>query len=456
MHAPSDMAAPSSLAWALPFIGLLLSIAIAPLLAPHAWHRHYGKAALLWALAFVLPDAAIRGARAALATILGAALEQYLPFILLLGALFTVAGGLRIKGTLRGTPAGNSLMLAIGAGMASVIGTTGATMVMLRPVIRANRHRAQAKHVFVFFILLVANIGGALTPLGDPPLFLGYLLGVPFFWPAIHLALPTLFLAAVLLALFYGLDRLMHRRGGAASEPASLGEIERLGLDGKLNLALLAATVAVVLLRAWWNPPGSVSLLGVVWTLGDAAADVLLALIAALSLVLTPAGIRKANDFTWEPMREVAILFAAIFVTLQPVMAMIAAGEEGPLAALTARLHAGAPDPSLYYWTTGALSAVLDNAPTYVVFFGFAGGDPAVLTGPLAPVLAAISGGAVYFGAMSYIGNAPNFMAKAMVESQGIKMPSFFGFLGWSCLCLLPWLAVLDLVFFRLWPWLAA
>ena len=449
MHAASDMAAPSSLAWTLPFIGLLLTIAIAPLIAPHLWHRHYGKAALTWALAFALPDAVLSGAHAALAALLDVALREYLPFILLLGALFTVAGGLRVKGTLHGTPAVNSLMLAIGAGMASMIGTTGATMVMLRPVIRANRHRAHAKHVFVFFILLVANVGGALTPLGDPPLFLGYLLGVPFFWPTIHLAVPTLFLAAVLLALFYGLDRLMHRRGGGG-EPAPLAEIERLGLDGKLNLVFLAATVAVVLLRAWWNPSASVSLLGVVWTLDDAVADLLLAAIAVLSLAFTPASIRKANDFTWEPMREVAILFAAIFVTLQPVMAMIAAGEHGPLAALTTRLHGGAADPSLYYWVTGALSAFLDNAPTYVVFFGFAGGDPTALTGPLAPVLTAISCGAVYFGAMSYIGNAPNFMAKAMIESQGLKMPSFFGFLGWSCLCLLPWLAVVDLVFLRL------
>jgi Na+/H+ antiporter NhaD/arsenite permease-like protein len=320
---------------------------------------------------------------------------------------------------------------------------------MLRPVIRANRHRARATHVFVFFILLVANIGGALTPLGDPPLFLGFLLGVPFFWPAIHLALPTLFLAAILLALFYGLDRLMHRRAGGR-EPAPLAEIERLGLDGKVNLLLLAATVAIILLRALWHPEAQLSVLGVAWTLDDAVADILLAGVAGLSLVLTPQAIRKANDFAWGAMVEVAILFAAIFVTLQPVMAMIAAGEEGPLAALAARLHNGAPDPTLFYWATGALSAFLDNAPTYVVFFGFAGGDAATLSGPLSPVLTAISCGAVYFGAMSYIGNAPNFMAKAMIESQGLKMPSFFGYLGWSCLCLLPWLAVLDLLFFRL------
>ncbi len=449
MHATGDIVGPLSVAWATPFAGLLLSIAIAPLVAPQLWHHHYGKAAILWAFAFLVPDAVFRGADATLTQLVAVALHEYFPFILLLAALFTVAGGLRVKGTLHGTPGVNALMLAMGTCMASVIGTTGATMVMLRPVIRANRHRARPTHVFVFFILLVANVGGALSPLGDPPLFLGYLLGVPFFWPAIHLALPTLLLAAVLLALFYGLDSLLHRRSPAGG-PTALAEIETLGLDGKVNLVLLAATVGIVLLRALWNPTLGLSILGVFWSLDDMIADALLVVVAALSFALTPASVRKANDFVWEPIVEVAILFAAIFATLQPVMAMIAEGKDGPLAALIARLYDGAPNHSLFYWATGALSAFLDNAPTYVVFFGFAGGDPAQLSGPLSRVLMAISTGAVYFGAMSYIGNAPNFMVKAMVESQGLKMPSFFGYLGWSCLCLLPWLVVVDLLFFHL------
>ena len=450
MHAASDMSGPLSVAWAIPFAGLLLSIAVAPLIASRLWHHHYGKAATLWALAFLVPDAVLRGATTTITGLIAVALHEYLPFILLLGALFTVAGGLRVKGTLHGTPAVNALMLAMGAAMASFIGTTGATMVMLRPVIRANRNRARPTHVFVFFILLVANVGGALSPLGDPPLFLGYLLGVPFFWPAIHLALPTLLLAAILLALFYGLDSLLHRRSPSTGL-TPLAEIETLGLDGKANLVLLAATIGVVLLRALWNPTLGVSVLGIAWSLDDMIADGLLVVIAALSLALTPASVRKANDFVWEPIVEVAILFAAIFITLQPVTAMIAEGKDGPLAALIVHLYAdGAPNHSIFYWATGALSAFLDNAPTYVVFFGFAGGDPAQLSGPLSRVLMAISSGAVYFGAMTYIGNAPNFMVKAMVESQGLKMPSFFGYLGWSCLCLLPWLVVIDVLFFIL------
>ena len=421
-------------------------IALAPLIAPRLWHHHYGKVASFWALVFLLPDAALRGAPATLTQLTAVALHEYLPFILLLAALFTIAGGLRVKGTLHATPAVNALMLAMGTGMASVIGTTGATMVMLRPLMRANRHRARPTHVFVFFILLVANVGGALTPLGDPPLFLGYLLGVPFFWPAIHLAAPTLLLAAILLMLFYGLDSFSHRRS-RDRKPIALTEIESLGLDGRINLLLLAATVAIVLLRALWNPDSGISILGVAWHLDDIIADALLIGVGGLSLLLTPASLRKANDFVWEPIIEVAILFAAIFATLPPVMAMIAQGENGPLAALIARLYDGAPNHSLFYWATGVLSAFLDNAPTYVLFFGFAGGDPAQLSGPLTRVLMAISSGAVFFGALSYIGNAPNFMVKAMVEEPGVRMPSFLGFSAWAAAIMLPLLFAVSAIF---------
>lgn len=449
MHDIGDFSASLDLAWAVPFAGLLLSIALGPLVAPHLWHRHYGKLAAFWTFGFLLPDAIHRGVRPMLATLTGVVLEEYLPFILLLAALFTIAGGLHIKGTPRASPAINTLLLGLGTAMASVIGTTGATMMMLRPLIRANRHRARPAHVFVFFILLVANVGGALSPLGDPPLFLGYLLGVPFFWPLLHLGLPTLLLATCLLASFYTLDTLAHRRA-PRQEPNVIAEVERLGIDGKINFLLLAGTIATILLRAVWHPPIAIVIFKVELDFAEITADIVLVALIALSLALTSRGVRKANGFSWGPIVEVGILFAAIFITLQPVMAIIAGGARGPAALLFAQLFAdGAPNVPLFYWTTGMLSAFLDNAPTYVVFFGFAGGDPAQLTGSLARVLTAISAGAVYFGAMTYLGNAPNFMAKAMIESQGIKMPSFFGYLGWSCLFLLPWLVVIDLVFFR-------
>jgi Na+/H+ antiporter NhaD/arsenite permease-like protein len=441
-------AAPLSLAWTIPFAGLLLSIALAPLLAPGIWRRHYGKIAFGWGVAFVLADAVRQGAGGTAQAILATGLHEYLPFVLLLMALFTIAGGLHIKGTPHGSPAVNTALLALGTLMASLIGTTGASMVLIRPLLRANRHRRETAHIFVFFIVLVANVGGALSPLGDPPLFLGYLIGVPFFWPLVHIGLPFLFLAAILLVLFYALDRVMHRRHG--HEPKLLPEIEKLSLDGTINLVLLAAVIAAVLSRASWHSAVVFDLFGVPWPLTDIAVDAALVVITALSMIFTRRSIHRANEFAWEPIVEVAILFAAIFVTLIPVMAIIGTGPIGAAAPLIAQLFTGdGPNNLAFYLATGVLSSVLDNAPTYLVFFGFAGNDLTALTGPLARTLAAISAGAVFFGAMTYVGNAPNFMVKAIAESHGIKMPSFFGYLGWTILCLLPWLCVTGWVFFR-------
>jgi Na+/H+ antiporter NhaD/arsenite permease-like protein len=436
------------LAWAIPFAGLLLTIALAPLALPRFWHRHYGKLAAIWGLAFLAPDVMRQGGRAALQSLIAVALHEYLPFILLLGALFAIAGGLHVKGTPRASPGINVALLTLGTLMASVIGTTGASMVILRPLIRANRHRQRSTHVFVFFILLVANVGGGLTPLGDPPLFLGYLLGVPFFWPLVHLGLPTLVLAFILLTIFFALDTISHRR--SRHEPEVLTEIEKLGLDGKINLFLLAAVVIVILMRAAWHPDVSLDLLGVGWNLADLVADVILFALGAFSLALTRPSVRRANAFSWAPMVEVTILFAAIFVTLIPVSAIIAAGDDGPVGPVVARLFAaGVPVNHAFYWGTGTLSALLDNAPTYLVFADFAGGNIAQLTQAWAHTLTAISAGAVFFGGMTYVGNAPNFMVKAIVESQGIRMPSFFGYVGWATLCLLPWLVVVDWLFIR-------
>ncbi len=297
----------------------------------------------------------------------------------------------------------------------------------------------------------MANVGGALTPLGNPPLFLGYLLGVPFFWPATHLFLPTITVAGGLLAVFFALDWAIARVTARLKPPTHAASHAKLALEGRINLVLILAAVAAILLQGVWHPAFALDILGVEWGLGEIAGAALLLGVAALSLWLTPRRIRSANHFTWAPLTEVAILFAAIFVTLQPVMAMIAEGKDGPAAPLIARLYDGEPNVKLFYWATGALSAFLDNAPTYVVFFGFGrdGGDAAALTGQLASVLTAISAGAVYFGALSYIGNATNFMVKAMVEAQGLKMPGFFAYLGWACVFLLPWLALVGAVFLR-------
>lgn len=447
-HLDQAAATAYALAGGAPFLGLLLTVALAPRLLPGLWHAHYGKIVFLWAIAFLVPDAVTYGTAATLGKVVETALHEYIPFVLLLGTLFIVAGGIRVTGTPHGTPGVNTAMLALGTVTASWIGTTGAAMLMLRPLIRANRHRRRTTHVFVFFIFLVANVGGALTPLGDPPLFLGYLAGVPFFWPMTHLLLPTLMTTGGLLAVFYALDSYIYH-GRRGEEPAVLPEIEKLGIEGRINLLLLAAVVAVVLLRGVWRPALGVTLWDVPWDLGAIVTDAMLLAIALLSLAVTRQSVRRANEFTWAPMTEVAILFAAIFITIVPVLAIIRAGASGPAGPLVARLMIdGVPDNRVFYWATGLLSAVLDNAPTYLVFLGFAGGNVPDLIGLLPHTLEAISAGAVYFGALTYIGNAPNLMVKSIAEAHGISMPSFLGYIGWAATCLLPWLLLVDVIFF--------
>ena len=435
-----------SLAWGLPFLGLLLTLAIAPLAVPPLWHRHYGKFVAVWALAFIVPDVAVKGVGASVARLIDMALNTYVPFVLLLGALFVITGGVRIRGTPRGSPAVNTGLLALGTVAASLIGTPGASLLMLRPLVRANRHRLHAAHVYVFFIFLACNVGGALTPLGNPPLFIGYLRGVPFFWPIQHLWAPTLLLSAILLAMFYVIDR--HRDDRTA--PAVLPEVEKFGIDGGVNLLFLLGVALTMMLRTYYPVPGAVTVFGVSWSFNDIVADGLFVLLALLSLTLTKPATRRENDFVWMPIVEVVILFAAVFVTLVPLDVIARAGTAGPAAPLLTHMFAGgAPNNMLFYLLPGGLSSVLDNVPAYLVFFGLAGGSAGLLTGKLALTLAAISAGASYFGALTYIGNAPNLMVKSVVESYGVKMPNFVAYIGWSSVCLLPLLLLTGWLFFR-------
>ena len=436
--------------YGLPFAGMLLSIALMPLLVPHFWHRHFGKVALGWALAMLVPFAGQFGAGAAGAALVHTLLAEYLPFIVLLTALFTVSGGIYVRGNLHGSPALNTGLLALGAALASLMGTTGASMLLIRPLIRANDNRRHTVHVFVFFIFIVSNVGGSLTPLGDPPLFLGFLQGVSFFWTAQHLWPETLFMLAALLAIFYPLDSHWYRREGVLPlDPTP--DTPRLGIDGGVNFALLGAVVVLVLMSGTWKPGLSLHVAGTEVALQNALRDAGLIGVTALSLALTPRAVRQANQFGWGPMQEVAKLFVGIFVTMLPVLAMLKAGIDWPFAAV-ARAVTGAdgqPLPWAYFWFSGLLSSFLDNAPTYLVFFNLAGGDPATLMGPLAATLAAISAGSVFMGANSYIGNAPNFMVKAIVEDRGLRMPSFFGYMAWSCGILLPLFALVTLIWMR-------
>lgn len=444
--------------WVIPFVCMLLSIAIGPLATPHFWHHHFGKVAVFWGLAFLAPFAFVHGPSLALYEFLHAMLLEYVPFIVLLFALFTVAGGIRLKGSLVGKPVVNTGLLFIGTVLASWMGTTGAAMLLIRPLLRANAHRKYKVHTVVFFIFLVANIGGSLTPLGDPPLFLGFLQGVDFFWTLTHLLLPMSIASGILLVLYFVVDSLLFRKeDNAPAAPPSEGS-EKLGLEGLVNLPLLIAIVGCVLMSGIWNPGKEIAIYGIHMELQNIVRDILLLCIAGLSWILTSQKSRELNDFSWAPIQEVAKLFLGIFISMIPALAILKAGSNGALAGVInlVSTEAGEPSNIMFFWLTGMLSSFLDNAPTYLVFFNTAGGlagvEPGMvadyLMGPWAKTLLAISAGAVFMGANTYIGNAPNFMVRSISEDMGLKMPSFFGYMAWSCGFLLPIFALLTFIFF--------
>lgn len=438
-----------SLVWCVPFVGLLLSIALVPTLTPQLWHHHYGKITCTWVLLFLLPFAISFGILPARDVLIHALLTEYIPFILLLLSLFIVSGGIVLKGQLKGTPQLNVLLLFIGTALASFMGTTGAAMLLIRPVIKANQFRKNKKHTIIFFIFLVANIGGGLSPLGDPPLFLGFLNGVNFFWVTRHLFFPVILCSIFLLGLYYLIDsRYYKREVPNKSETQHLGD-GKLRCCGKRNLVLLLGIIGSVLLSGFWKSPISVTLLSISVGLPDLVRDGLLIFICITSQVITPIQIRNNNQFTWEPIVEVAKLFAGIFITIFPVLTILKSGSNGALAPVTSLVsQQGMPVNSMYFWLTGVLSAFLDNAPTYLVFFNLANGNAETLMGPLSQTLLAISMGSVFMGALSYIGNAPNFMIKSIAAQNNIMMPSFFGYMKWSTIILLPIFLLLTWIFF--------
>lgn len=439
---------PYSVLWVVPFAGLLLSIALMPLALPRIWHDHFGKIAAFWSLAFIVPFTVTAGVPLAAFEILHTFLLEYLPFIVLLFALYTLSGGVRLRGTLSGTPAVNTGLLAAGTIMASIMGTTGAAMLLVRPLLNANRHRRYRVHVLIFFIFLAANIGGSLTPLGDPPLFLGFLKGVHFFWPTEHLLAPMAMVAGILLALFFAIDSVLYRKE-ELPPPDPAEKEETLAIHGIPNLILLFAVVGAVLMSGVWDSGIEFHVYHVGLALQDVVRDVALIVLAGISLHLVSGEHRAANAFTWFPIIEVALLFAGIFLTIIPAIGILRAGEHGALSAIVSALSSkdGQPIDYLYFWVTGGLSSFLDNAPTYLVFFNMAGGDAATLMGPMRSTLTAISAGAVFMGAMTYIGNAPNFMVRSIAAERGVAMPSFFGYMVWSCGILLPVFALVTLVF---------
>lgn len=439
-----------SFIWAVPFAGILLSIATGPLLFPHLWEHHVGKFAAFWSACVIVPLLATAGIELGLQAVLHTLLLEYLPFILLLLALFVTAGGIYLQGNLRGTPTANLLLLAVGTLMASFVGTTGASMIMIRPLIRANDDRVYRAHTVVFFIFLVSNIGGVLTPLGDPPLFVGFLKGVDFFWTTQHLFREMLFVSGLVLAVFFALDIYLHRKEKHKSHPFDPTPDSPLRLHGTINLALIGVIIAAILMSAYWKPGVVFHVYGIEFELQNLIRDAIFVGVVFVSLRLTSDYCRAGNEFGWAPIREVAILFVCIFICLVPVIAMLHAGPNGAFASLLTMIsHAdGSPNNLAYFWLTGALSSFLDNAPTYLVFFELAGGDPHVLMTTMSGTLAAISAGAVFMGANTYIGNAPNFMVYAIARHMNVRMPSFFGYMVWSGCVLIPIFILCGWLFF--------
>ena len=445
-NAPHLNGADLSIFWVFPFAGILLSIAIFPLVAPDFWHHNYGKISAFWAILLIVPFLLKVGFTITLYELLHVGLLEYVPFIILLLALFTISGGVQLKGALVGTPIVNTGIIFIGTALASWMGTTGAAMLLIRPLIRANKERKSKVHVIVFFIFLVANIGGSLTPLGDPPLFLGFLKGVNFFWTTSAMMVPMLFMVFSLLIIFFIFDSYLYKKENIKKVETDI----KISIEGSFNLLLLLGVIGSVLLSGFWRPHIEFELFYVHVELQNVIRDILLLTLTFASWKLTSSKIREANEYTWFPIVEVAKLFAGIFVTIIPAIAILKAGTSGALGVVINSVsNQTGPINYMYFWATGILSSFLDNAPTYLVFFNTAGGDPIQLMGELSQTLLAISAGAVFMGANTYIGNAPNFMVKSISESSGIEMPSFFGYLfKWSLPILFPLFIIVTFLFF--------
>lgn len=420
----------------IPFVLMLLSIAIGPVVAGHWWEKNINK--LIVALVLGIPTAIILVTQGFGHELQHQVVFDYIPFVLLLGGLFTVTGGIRLSGDIRATPGVNTLFLGIGAILASLMGTTGAAMLLIRPVLETNKQRKHTVHTVLFFIAIVANAGGLLTPLGDPPLFLLYLRGAPFTW-FLKLAPEALIIDLVLLSTYYIIDRINYAKESVKDIARDVTEVKPLRLEGSVNFIWLLGIVASV---AFINEQyiEVIKTGSPYWKFLREGAIILMMI---LSLITTKKKVREANRFTWDPILEVAFLFIGIFITMTP--ALIFLQEHAANMGLHSPLH--------FFFATGALSGFLDNAPTALAFHSVASGLPQIADAPYVAgipeiLLKAISMGAVLFGSMTYIGNGPNFMVKAIAEAEGIKMPSFFAYMyKFSLIILLPLFAIIGILF---------
>ena len=456
-HSSSMLGAELSIFWILPFVGILLSIAILPLIGPVFWQRNYGKVSAFWALSFLLPFTIVKGIEIAIYEFLHVLLLDYFPFIILLFSLYTISGGIRIKGRLSGTPQINTLLIFIGTILASWMGTTGAAILLIRPILRANKWRKHTVHTVVFFIFLVANIGGALTPIGDPPLFLGFLHGVDFFWTTKIMLFPMCLVSIALLIIYYLIDSFYYRKEIIPDEN-NIEVQEPFGIEGIGNIILLLCVTSAVLMSGFWKPNiTDINIFGINITIQSLLRDFILIFLVFMSLHITDRNVRDKNGFTWYPILEVGKLFAGIFITIIPAISILKAGNDGALSTIIDMVvdTEGNPVNAMYFWLTGILSSFLDNAPTYLVFFNIAGSSAPdgtimaeFLMQQVPETLMAISAGAVFMGAMTYIGNAPNFMVQSIAEENNVNMPSFFGYMLWSIVILLPIFLILTFIIF--------
>ena len=440
----------------IPFAGLLLSIAVMPLIKGEWWESHQPLVVGFWILLMLVPFAFVYGPHKAAETVLECTVNDYLTFIVLLFGLFCVSGNITMEGDFAGSPRINVGLLALGTLLASCIGTTGASMLMVRPVIKMNSWRKRKSHIMVFFIFMVSNMGGCLTPIGDPPLLMGFMRGVPFFW-SMHLFPVLIFNMAILLFVFYHLDKWAYRKDIARGRKPDISKPgTEFSIDGLNNIVFLVMIVAAVILSgvlpgmsAFQDAAGNVRgihIFGEVTLTFPAMIEIVLILLAAwLSFKTTKSEIRRRNHFTWGAIKEVAVLFIGIFITMQPALMLLKA--VGP--------ELGVTEPFQMFWATGTLSSFLDNTPTYLVFLttagtlGFTQGIATSLGTVPQKVLSAVSCGAVFMGANTYIGNAPNFMVKSISDENGVNMPSFFGYMLWSLVFLVPVFVIDTLVFFR-------
>ena len=439
----------------IPFAGLLLCIAVMPLVKGEWWEAHQPLVVVLWILVMVIPFALLYGVGSAAETVLECTVNDYLTFIVLLFGLFCVSGNITMEGDFAGSPRINVGLLALGTLLASCIGTTGASMLMVRPVIKMNSWRRRKSHIMIFFIFMVSNMGGCLTPIGDPPLLMGFMRGVPFFW-SLHLFPVLIFNMVILLFVFYHLDKRNYRRDIAEGRKPDISKPgTEFRIDGLHNITFLIMIVAAVILSgvlpgmpAFQDAAGNargIHIFGEVSLSFPSLIEIVLILLAAfLSFKTTDKEVRVKNHFTWGAIKEVAVLFIGIFITMQPALMLLKA--VGP--------NLGITEPYQMFWATGALSSFLDNTPTYLVFLttagtlGFTGGISTTLGTLPAKMLSAISCGAVFMGANTYIGNAPNFMVKSISDENGVNMPSFFGYMLWSVAVLIPVFIIDMFVFF--------